>query len=75
MDSDFRIIFGRQLRKEFRVSDRLPHTINAAIKALAGVPARESDNDNSSADGHREKKDQQLSSPIARPSSPSTSSK
>jgi hypothetical protein len=44
MDHDFRTIFGRQFRKEFRVSDALPAPMKKALELLARKQYGENDN-------------------------------
>jgi hypothetical protein len=43
MEREFRKAFGKQLRKEFRISDRLPDAIERALAVLA---SKHSCNDN-----------------------------
>jgi len=43
MEREFRKVFGKQLRKEFRVSGGLPTSIGRALSALA---SKHSNNDN-----------------------------
>jgi hypothetical protein len=46
MDKPTINLIGHKLRREFKPPDDLPYPMQMALKALAGQPVRDSDNDN-----------------------------